>query len=141
VQGTLLQLVHPLYTGRPVALFAPQHPRPPAPVTPENVLAALRATRANVVFVVPSLLEVRSAPRRAPAARMLTRRQMWVHDADVCALLRGYEMVCFGGGPLAQEVGDALVARGVNLACLYGGTEFGAVMKYAASAPACVRAC
>jgi long-subunit acyl-CoA synthetase (AMP-forming) len=39
---------------------------------------------------------------------------------------------CFGGGPLSTEVGDKLVSMGCTLVSLYGGTEFGAIMKYAA---------
>jgi hypothetical protein len=54
----MMQLIFPLITGRPTALFEPQYPQPPTMATPTTILKALQATNANVVAVVPSMLEV-----------------------------------------------------------------------------------
>jgi hypothetical protein len=56
--GLHTQLFHPLFTGRPAAIFPPQYPEPPIVPSPVSVLDGLKRTKSHAVWVVPSLLEV-----------------------------------------------------------------------------------
>jgi acyl-coenzyme A synthetase/AMP-(fatty) acid ligase len=56
--GFWFQLMHPLMTGLPVALFSHQHPAPPVLPTPATVIDAIRKTKATTVYSVPAFLEV-----------------------------------------------------------------------------------
>jgi acyl-coenzyme A synthetase/AMP-(fatty) acid ligase len=129
--GVIFQLIHPLYTGRPSAVFRPTYPRPPTIISPETILKALKALKPNFIFVVPSILEV------------------WIHDHDAVKFLKTIDVIVstdspslnrsliifqfFGGGPLSAAVGDHLVAEGCKLASVYGGTEFGGICRQISS--------
>jgi hypothetical protein len=73
--GIFFQLMYPLYTGRPGAMFRPTYPRAPPVTSPGTVLEALEAVKPNYVFVVPSLLEA------------------WVHDPHAVNFLKSLDMI------------------------------------------------
>jgi hypothetical protein len=56
--GLYSLLLHQLFTNLPVAIFPPRYPEPPVVPTLVTILDGLAKTNANVLFVVPSLLEV-----------------------------------------------------------------------------------
>jgi hypothetical protein len=56
--GIYYLLLHQLFTNLPVAIFPPQYPEPPVVPTSVTILDGLAKTHANVLFVVPSVLEV-----------------------------------------------------------------------------------
>lgn len=56
--GVCGQLLVPLVTGRPAALYAARSPAPPLTPTPQNILAACKSTGANAIPAVPTFLEV-----------------------------------------------------------------------------------
>jgi acyl-coenzyme A synthetase/AMP-(fatty) acid ligase len=58
IMGLFMQLVIPLSTGRTIALYAPQAPRPPIIPNPANTLAALESTGSNFTCSVPTFIEV-----------------------------------------------------------------------------------
>ncbi|KAG9126234.1 hypothetical protein FRC07_004314 [Ceratobasidium sp. 392] len=49
----------------------------------------------------------------------------WSEDEDAMKELKRMPIVTFGGGPLAQSIGDKLADEGVHLHSGYGATEFG----------------
>lgn len=64
-----MQLLLPLYTGQPSAIFRPMFPQPPTVTTPAAILAALQAVQATTAFTVPSIIE------------------SWIHDQDALKYL------------------------------------------------------
>ncbi|EPQ57834.1 acetyl-CoA synthetase-like protein [Gloeophyllum trabeum ATCC 11539] len=106
--GLYMQVYNNLVTGFSTAVFPPKYPAPPVIPTPENTLAALKATGSNTAIAVPSFFEA------------------WAHSAEAIDFLATMEICTFAGGPLSAKAGNALVARGVKLNTTYGGTEFGA---------------
>jgi acyl-coenzyme A synthetase/AMP-(fatty) acid ligase len=56
--GMCWQFFAPLFTARPIVLFAPRFPQPAVVPSPANVLRAVERTGANSVCAVPSFLEV-----------------------------------------------------------------------------------
>jgi acyl-coenzyme A synthetase/AMP-(fatty) acid ligase len=124
--GLFSCIFNALYSGHSVAIFAPSYTGFP---TPDAVLRTSQISKANVVWVPPVFLE------------------LWVNsDEAIEFLLKAEQVVCsdslaaycawgltstgqgYGGGPLAEEVGNKLAARGVKLGPLYGGTEMGSVL-------------
>ncbi|KAH9903318.1 acetyl-CoA synthetase-like protein [Cubamyces lactineus] len=101
-----------LYVGSPVngyvvAAFKPQTP-PRIPI-PSAVWEGIAATKCDYIWAVPSFIEE------------------WARDPEKVDGMRRTRGVCFGGAPLASEVGDALASQGVNLFSIYGLTEVGLV--------------
>ncbi|KAF9811531.1 hypothetical protein IEO21_06535 [Rhodonia placenta] len=109
--GITTQLVYPLGSAKPAVLFTPRAHLGVAPLipTPELTLDAVRQTKVDVLVVVPSVLEA------------------WVQDKESMVVLNTIKAVIYCGGPLSPATGDRLVAAGVRLYCVYGGTEFGGV--------------
>ncbi|KAJ7770524.1 hypothetical protein B0H16DRAFT_1515748 [Mycena metata] len=95
------------YTGMTLAFFPPTTSTEIP--TPERVLRSALATKCTTIGCSPVFLEHWS---KSPA--------------DVNAL-RTFSCVLFGGGPLAQVVGDTLEANCVNLLAVYGSTETGGI--------------
>lgn len=62
MMGIYSHVFYPLFTGRPIAIFAPTYPQPPVVSAPDVALKAMRQTKSNVIFVVPTFLEVRVCP-------------------------------------------------------------------------------
>jgi hypothetical protein len=56
--GFFWQLLYPLVTGNPVAIFTPQHPNPPIIPTPSLLLESFIQSNVKAAFVVPAFLEV-----------------------------------------------------------------------------------
>ena len=57
--GIFLQVLDPLTTGQPVALFTPQAPLPPVIPTADKILNLSRVTNCNAIPSVPAFVEVR----------------------------------------------------------------------------------
>ncbi|KAH7318820.1 hypothetical protein B0J17DRAFT_584211 [Rhizoctonia solani] len=106
--GVFLQILLPLYVGYTQALFAPSH----VPVVPTSNLTieAAANTKCSHMICVPAFLE------------------MWSQEEAAVAHLRQMKSIMFGGGPLAEAIGNKLVNQvGVHIHSCYGATEFGGV--------------
>lgn len=57
--GILTQVMAPLVSGQPVAVYEPKYPAPPVIPNPQNLLDATRICGCNAVMTVPSFIEVR----------------------------------------------------------------------------------
>ncbi|KAF8320368.1 acetyl-CoA synthetase-like protein [Clavulina sp. PMI_390] len=107
VLGVLIQIVTPLLTGKPIMLWDIGEDGEPAPLaTPETTMQAMRRFGATSVLAVPAFLVA------------------WSRDEQAIEFMKLMDYVLTGGGPLPEEIGDRLVKRGVNVAQVYGGTEF-----------------
>ncbi|KAJ7052216.1 putative aminoadipate reductase [Mycena amicta] len=113
--GILTQFMSPIFVGLTACISAPVSTgeyRVPGNATPENALETARKVGADGILVVPAfLLE-------------------WARREEDVEYLKSLNLVAFSGGPLATPVGDYLAGQGVNLAPIYGGTEFGAGNKF-----------
>ncbi|KIK79350.1 hypothetical protein PAXRUDRAFT_36462 [Paxillus rubicundulus Ve08.2h10] len=109
--GLVTQLYAPLACLSTAVVYSPRTVKDPhaQPVIPtrDNILEYVRQTKCHFLMIVPTFLE-----------QMAT-------SEEAIEVLKNIEFVCFGGGPLAVKVGDALWAAGVSLCSSYGGTEFG----------------
>ncbi|KAH0833861.1 putative aminoadipate reductase [Lanmaoa asiatica] len=109
--GTLVQLIYPIASLKSIAVYPPTsyYNSTIAPVlpNPQNTIEVVQLTKSNSLVIVPAFLEE------------------WVTSSQAIDVLSSMEHVTFAGGPLSKKTGDALVAAGVNLASLYGGTEIG----------------
>ncbi|KEP48049.1 putative acetyl-CoA synthetase-like protein [Rhizoctonia solani 123E] len=105
--GLFLQIIIPLYVGYTQVLFAPSH----IPVVPTSNLTieAAASTKCSHMICVPAFLE------------------MWSQEEAAVAYLRQMKGITFGGGPLAEAIGNKLVDQGVHIHSCYGATEFGGV--------------
>ncbi|KDN41199.1 hypothetical protein RSAG8_07613, partial [Rhizoctonia solani AG-8 WAC10335] len=105
--GIFLQILIPLYVGYTQVLFAPSH----IPVVPTSNLTidAAASTKCSHMVCVPAFLE------------------MWSQEEAAVAHLRQMKGIMFGGGPLAEAIGNKLVDQGVHINSCYGATEFGGV--------------
>ncbi|KAJ3566240.1 hypothetical protein NP233_g7123 [Leucocoprinus birnbaumii] len=105
-----IQMVWTTCSGVTIGCFKPASP-PIAP-TPELYLREIVATNSRVVFCAPMFIEAWS---RSPA------------NIDI---MRNWSALVYGGAPLADSVGDRLVAAGVNLIPSYGTTEIGCISVF-----------
>ncbi|KAF7329341.1 Acetyl-CoA synthetase-like protein [Mycena kentingensis (nom. inval.)] len=112
--AVLAQFVATMFSGvtacgnPPASLATPGEYVIPPSATPQSALEQARRAHADGVFAVPAfLLE-------------------WAGREEDVEYLKGLKLVAFSGGPLATKVGDFLVEKGIKLAPIYGGTEFGA---------------
>ncbi|CUA71917.1 L-aminoadipate-semialdehyde dehydrogenase [Rhizoctonia solani] len=105
--GVFLQILIPLYVGYTQVLFAPSH-IPVVPTSNLTIEAAVSAKCSHMVCV-PAFLE------------------MWSQEEAAVAHLRQMKGIMFGGGPLAEAIGNRLVDQGVHIHSCYGATEFGGV--------------
>ncbi|KAJ7439939.1 putative aminoadipate reductase [Mycena latifolia] len=110
--GLFLQLLPPLMNCSTVCIHPPASTAtayvvPPVP-TPESALENARKAHATGITAVPAMI------------------LEWQSPEDV-AYLKTLNLLVTGGGPLASQVGDALVNQGVKLMSMYGATEFGGV--------------
>ncbi|KAJ6507610.1 hypothetical protein DFH09DRAFT_1437030 [Mycena vulgaris] len=97
------------YCGMILSLFSPTTSAVVA--TPERLLASALATKSTTIVCPPMFLE------------------QWAQDPANLEKLRTFSRVLFGGGPLAQPVGDALARNGVTLMSAYGTTEAGIISE------------
>lgn len=86
-----------LHLAKPVYIF----PASDLPLTPSNVLAVLERCEPEAFFAVPFLLK------------------QLAESLEGIARLRQFATCFFAGSALADEVGDKLVAEGVNLVTFY----------------------
>ncbi|KAI0466492.1 hypothetical protein F4859DRAFT_526594 [Xylaria cf. heliscus] len=77
------------------------------PLTADNILAALTSTKASVIHAVPYALGLMAEQPRG------------------LEYLKGCKIVTAAGARTPDELGDRLVAAGVNLAVVFGTTEAG----------------
>lgn len=56
--GILTQLYGPLVNGCAVSLYAPKAPAPPTVPSPQNMLAACKASGVSAISMVPAFIEV-----------------------------------------------------------------------------------
>ncbi|KAH8114663.1 acetyl-CoA synthetase-like protein [Phellopilus nigrolimitatus] len=75
--------------------------------SPESVMKGSIDTKSDMIFCVPSFVEA------------------WGRNKDYISHLRKIHGILYGGGPLNQEVGDALSKEGVSIFILYGCSEIG----------------
>ncbi|KZV99470.1 acetyl-CoA synthetase-like protein [Exidia glandulosa HHB12029] len=101
----LAQLAWATYTGARIAVFPPR--TPPVLVRAETVLQNVVQTKSNFILVMPSLLEAVS------------------HNPQDVEKLLPLDAVVYGGAALKRSAGEALVAAGVKLICLWGMSEMG----------------
>ncbi|KAJ7496484.1 putative aminoadipate reductase, partial [Mycena latifolia] len=92
---------------QPPASTATAYVVPPVP-TPESTLENARKAHATGIMAVPAMILEWQSPEHV-------------------AYLKTLNVLVTGGGPLASQVGDALVKHGVKLMTMYGATEFGPV--------------
>ncbi|KAG8708012.1 hypothetical protein FRC09_001485 [Ceratobasidium sp. 395] len=104
--GVMIQCLKSLYQGYTQVLFAPRSD--PVVPTPDLTLQALSDTDCETTLAWPAFLET------------------WAEDQEAISRLKRFKTILFGGGPLAERIGDHLVTNGVNIQIGYGGTEFGA---------------
>lgn len=55
--GVMFYFLFPVMTLKSGAMFRPSYPNPPPVASPQTILAALRAVRANATIMIPSVLE------------------------------------------------------------------------------------
>ncbi|KAJ1028514.1 hypothetical protein NDA16_001680 [Ustilago loliicola] len=81
-----------------------------ATVRPDLVCKAVRQSTAEIIYAVPFTFKMLS------------------EDEESLEVLRNVKMCCYSGAPCPIEVGDMLVANGVNLVAFLGATETGQIM-------------
>ncbi|KAK5462928.1 hypothetical protein LTS15_002640 [Exophiala xenobiotica] len=102
----LMEFGRAIYAKRP--MFFGNHQ---LPVTRQNLLAALRASKPEMVCAVPYVL------------KLLAEK-----DEGIAELAKA-KVVMYGGSACPDPLGDELVSKGVNLAGNYGATETGFIMN------------
>lgn len=80
------------------------------PVTAQNLIDALTVANPQQVTAVPYVI------------------QLLAEKPEGIRLLAKAKLVLFGGSSCPDELGDQLVANGVNLVANYGSTEIGQIM-------------
>ncbi|RDB20302.1 Non-canonical non-ribosomal peptide synthetase FUB8 [Hypsizygus marmoreus] len=109
--GVYLQLLNPMYGIVSVALYPPTATSKdllPVTPSPQNILEHTRMTRADIIVVIPALL------------------QIWSMSQEDVDFLKTLKFIVYSGGSLAPKLGDHLTESGVQVRPVYGGTEFGA---------------
>ncbi|KAJ7470077.1 hypothetical protein B0H11DRAFT_2434091, partial [Mycena galericulata] len=107
----LCQLFHPLF-GTCAAVYPPTATSPTAlPIlpSPDNILDHVHKTKCRSISVVPSMLAT------------------WANSPPAIAYLKTLHTIIWGGGPLPQRTGDALLEASLKLRIGYGATEIGAI--------------
>jgi thioester reductase-like protein/acyl-coenzyme A synthetase/AMP-(fatty) acid ligase len=102
----LMEFGRAIYAKRP--MFFGNHQ---LPVTRQNLLAALRVAKPEMVCAVPYVL------------KLLAEK-----DEGIAELAKA-KVVMYGGSACPDPLGDELVSKGVNLAGNYGATETGFIMN------------
>ncbi|TFY76506.1 hypothetical protein EWM64_g7507 [Hericium alpestre] len=97
--GTAL-LTWTLSVGVVLTVFEPQSPAHQS--TTDSVFAGYLATKVDLPFTVPSMVE------------------SWSQNEEYVKHMAGFVGVMAGGGPLNQKVGDYLASKGVDFMHLYG---------------------
>jgi acyl-coenzyme A synthetase/AMP-(fatty) acid ligase len=112
--GFCVQVLQPLYGLITTTVFAPTVIEPgavPTIGTPENVLEASQIIKPTAMLSVPSFIHT------------------WAQSDKAVEFLRTLRYLQYGGGPLAPQIAESLISRGVHIVTGYGGTEFGVVSE------------
>lgn len=119
----------PLYHGGPADIFRAWtsnamiwlFPSKDVPITARNVTKCLRVA------------EETASSSEAPSVKYFTSvpyiLQMMAEDEEGLGLLQNMDLVGVGGAALAAEVGDTLIAQGVNLVSRFGAAESGFLLS------------
>ncbi|KAG6328546.1 hypothetical protein ID866_10543, partial [Astraeus odoratus] len=111
VMGLYMQVYLPIAALQSATVYPPtayhDHTKAPIVANSQNALENALLARSEAILTVPSFLEE------------------WVLSPEVVKKLTSFSYVAYGGGPLAQKTGDALVEAGVKLSSVYGSTECG----------------
>ncbi|KAG8221462.1 acetyl-CoA synthetase-like protein [Butyriboletus roseoflavus] len=109
--GMAVQLYVPIASLATAIVYAPRAVTDPhaAPVIPttDNALDCVRWTKCKILMTVPTFLE------------------QWAVSQENLEELKKLEFILYGGGPLAEKIGNDICAAGVLVISCYGGTEFG----------------
>ncbi|KAI0320589.1 acetyl-CoA synthetase-like protein [Amylostereum chailletii] len=103
----LAAILWPACVGTVMACFKPTVP--PTIPAPDVLLDAALASQCEVLYCVPSFIET------------------WARDPEKMDKVKKFKGVMFGGAPLNKEIGDRLVAAGLQLMVLWGSTEAGGI--------------
>jgi acyl-CoA synthetase (AMP-forming)/AMP-acid ligase II len=103
----LLTFLHGIETGLKTSFYSAE-----LPLTGLNVIAALKATKAEVMFTVPYAMKLISEV-----------------EGGIQAMKELREII-YGGASCPQDLGDMLVRQGVKLSNYYGSTEAGFLLRY-----------
>ncbi|KAF8550863.1 acetyl-CoA synthetase-like protein [Imleria badia] len=113
IYGLMMQLYVPFACVVTAALFPPRtiihgNVYPVIPTT-DNILEHACMRRCNFIMCIPAFSE------------------QWSTSLDAVNLLKSFDLVAFGGGPLSLKVGNALSAAGVPVVTGFGATECGII--------------
>ncbi|KAI0687627.1 acetyl-CoA synthetase-like protein, partial [Cerioporus squamosus] len=97
------------YTGVVWTMFKPS--TPPVLPTPELLLDSLVATRSEMVYCVPALIEA------------------WARDPGNMPRIKTMRAMICAGAPMNKQIGDRLALEGIALIPFYGSTEIGAAVR------------
>ncbi|EKM50943.1 uncharacterized protein PHACADRAFT_262848 [Phanerochaete carnosa HHB-10118-sp] len=109
--GFFVHVFYPAVSSYPIAVYAPQDPRPPIVSDAQSVFEVAKLTGCTGLYSIPSFIEA------------------WARSQEIIDYLKTLKILVYGGGPLSQSTGLKLVQAGVKLLCGYGGTEFGSPVK------------
>ncbi|KAI0633130.1 acetyl-CoA synthetase-like protein [Trametes polyzona] len=104
-----LMITWTVYTGVVWTMFEPR--TPPIVPTPEIVLDAALATRSEIVYLVPVIIEA------------------WAKEPANFEKLKTFRAMIYAGAPMNKQIGDSLAAAGIALIPFYGLTEIGAGVR------------
>ncbi|KAF7783293.1 hypothetical protein Agabi119p4_2669 [Agaricus bisporus var. burnettii] len=108
-------IIFGIYHGFTMGLYPPTGSSlsaSPIVPTPENYLEHAKRTGCSSIIAPPIFVKA------------------WARSESDVKELAKFRHIIFAGGPLSTEVGDALVAGGVNLQSIYGASEFGISTKF-----------
>ncbi|KAF8738313.1 Male sterility protein, partial [Rhizoctonia solani] len=124
--GMFLQIFIPLYAGCTQVLFAPNH----VPVVPTSNLTikVAAATKCSHIVCIPAFLEEWSQDETAVAYLRQMKSVVSIFEVVLQIVVTQVTQI-FGGGPLAEAIGNKLADQGVHFRSCYGATEFGGVTE------------
>ncbi|KAL1943361.1 hypothetical protein VTO73DRAFT_4436 [Trametes versicolor] len=108
VMGSLT-MVWSLYVGVVWTVFEPK--TPPIMPTPEVILDSVVATRTEVEYIVPAIIET------------------WAKDPANMERMKTLRAVIYAAAPMNKQIGDRMTAEGIALIPFYGSTEIGAAVR------------
>jgi hypothetical protein len=125
------QVVGPLYCLLIAALYPPvatTGDAQPMQPTPQNAIEHTRRANCVGMYAIPAWLQIWA--QDSQVVDFLTKLDFVVCRIPFPRVVDLYFFQAYGGGPLPNKVGDGLIAAGVRIASLYGGTEFGSPVDF-----------
>ncbi|QRW17427.1 AMP binding enzyme [Rhizoctonia solani] len=124
--GMFFQIFGPIYAGCTQVLFAPSH----VPVVPTSNLTIKVATATNCSHIVciPAFLEMWSQEEAALAYLRQMKCVVSIFELNL-QIVETQDTQLFGGGPLADAIGNKVADQGVRFRSCYGATELGLVTE------------